>query len=115
VQQVQQSIASAEATETPNRAISLRILNGTTVNGLAARTRSLYEGYGFDVVSIGNAERQDHTETVVVGHSGDSRVVEQVAEIIRADRTVQRSPAGDANDADVTIILGEDFDGTYVR
>jgi anionic cell wall polymer biosynthesis LytR-Cps2A-Psr (LCP) family protein len=115
VRQVEQSLASSDAVETPNRSISVEILNGTTRNGLAARTRSLYEGYGFNVVGIGNAENQQREQTVVISHESSPKKAEQVADIIRAPRVRTQPPAEqNPKTADVTVILGEDFDGTYV-
>lgn len=92
--------------------ISVEILNGTSVTGLARRTRELYERYGFDVVSFDNADRDDHEQTVVIDRQGDPTAAQRAAEIIRASR-VRSEPLD--SPIDVTIILGRDFDGTYVR
>jgi anionic cell wall polymer biosynthesis LytR-Cps2A-Psr (LCP) family protein len=92
--------------------ISVEILNGTTVTGLAQRTKQLYERYGFDVVSFDNADRDDHEHTLVIDRKGDLADAQRAAEIIRASR-VQSEPLD--SPIDVTIILGRDFDGTYVR
>lgn len=120
VRQVEQSLSAPSDGEIPHRSIALQIFNGTVENGLAARTRALYEGYGFNVVAIGNATDQSHEKTTVISHGSGSAAAQQVAGIIRADRIVQRdeppgNPGGYQGTIDVTLILGEDFDGTYVR
>ena len=92
--------------------ISVEILNGTSVTGLAQRTKQLYQRYGFDVVSFDNADRSDHEHTLVIDRKGDPADARRAAEIIRAPR-VQSEPLD--SPIDVTIILGRDFDGTYVR
>ncbi len=92
--------------------ISVEILNGTGVTGLARRTKDLYERYGFDVVSFDNADRDDHETTRVIDRQGDPAAAQRAAEIIRAPR-VESEPVD--SPIDVTIILGRDFDGTYVR
>ncbi len=113
VRQVRESLATDESVRDENVVISVEILNGTAVNGLARRTRELYESFGFDVVSFANAESTGIEHTVVIDRTGNTALAERAAEIIRASRVVS-DVAPDVS-ADVTIILGRDFDGTYVR
>lgn len=113
VRQVRDSLATDETVRDENIVVSLEILNGTTINGLARRTRELYESFGFDVVSFGNAESTGIERTVVIDRRGNVGLAERAAEIIRAPRVV--SDVTPDSSADVTIILGRDFDGTYVR
>jgi anionic cell wall polymer biosynthesis LytR-Cps2A-Psr (LCP) family protein len=114
VRQVEQSIASDNALRDEDVRVSLEILNGTTTSGLARRTKELFEGYGFDVVSFGNAESNQIRNTVLIDRRGRPEQAERVAEIIRAERVVTDvAPA--ESEADVTIVLGRDFDGTFVR
>jgi hypothetical protein len=116
VQQVSESIARETATDGDLRIINVEILNGTTINGLASRTRQLYEATGvFEVVEIGNASRNDVENTVVIDRRGDLRMARRAADIIRADEIISE-PGGDNDLAvDVTIILGRDFDGRNVQ
>lgn len=112
VSQVADTLAQeGEVAQSPST-ISVEILNGTTVTGLAQRTKQLYERYGFDVVSFDNADRDDHEQTLIIDRKGDLSDAQRAAEIIRASR-VQSEPLD--SPIDVTIILGRDFDGTYVR
>ncbi len=113
VRQVRDSLPTDETVRDENVVVSLEILNGTTVNGLARRTKELYEGFGFDVVSFANADSAGIEETVVIDRIGELGLAERAAAIIRADRVV--SDVVPDSEADVTIILGRDFDGTYVR
>lgn len=114
VRQVEQSIASDEAFRDEDVRVSLEILNGTTTSGLARRTKELFEGYGFDVVSFGNAESNQIRNTVLIDRRGNPEQAGRVAEIIRAERIVT-DVAPTQSEADVTIVLGRDFDGTFVR
>jgi anionic cell wall polymer biosynthesis LytR-Cps2A-Psr (LCP) family protein len=112
VSQVVDTLAQeGEVAQSP-ATISVEILNGTTVTGLARRTRRLYERYGFDVVSFDNADRNDYENTLVIDRQGNMTAAQRAAEIIRASR-VESEPKD--SPIDVTIILGRDFDGTYVR
>lgn len=113
VTQVKTSIASAEAPTEARSGVRLEILNGTNITGLARRTLDLYEGFGYSAISVGNAETNDVEVTVVIDRVGDGALARQVAEVIRAERIVTRTDS--LTDADVTIVLGSDFDGVYVR
>lgn len=114
VRQVEQSLASGEEFADDAITISLEILNGTTVTGLARRTKELYEGYGFDVVSFDNADSSEVEHTRVIDRTGNVEFARRAAGIIRASR-VESEPLPGESAIDVTVILGQDFDGTYVR
>ena len=114
VRQVEQSLASGEELAAESITISLEILNGTSVSGLARRTKELYEGYGFDVVSFDNADASDIEHTRVLDRTGNIAVARRAAGIIRATR-IESEPLPGESAIDVTVILGQDFDGTYVR
>jgi hypothetical protein len=93
--------------------IRLEILNGTDVSGLATRTAELYRSYGFDVVAVGNAQSNEVEQTLVVDRVGSEVFARRTADIVRAP-TVESEPDPQAA-VDVTVILGKDFDGRYVR
>lgn len=113
VRQVVENLRSTEALRDENIVITLEILNGTTNTGLARRTAELYRSYGFDVVTVGNAARDDVQETIIVDRTGNEAFANRTAEIIRAS-LIDVEPGSSAG-VDVTIVLGEDFDGRYVR
>lgn len=114
VRQVERSIASDDTFRDEDVQVVLEILNGTTTSGLARRTKELFEGYGFDVVSFGNAESNQIRNTVLIDRRGRPEQAKRVADIIDAERIVTDiAPA--ESEADVTIVLGRDFDGTFVR
>jgi|GEM_PF-6058682 len=91
--------------------ITMEILNGTTIPGLASKARNLYRKYGFDILSIGNAQENDVAHTVVLNHSNNVEMAQKVAEVIGA-KVVK---AKNSDQIDVTLILGKDFDGRYIR
>lgn len=113
VRQVVENLQSQEVFRDENIVIRLEILNGTESPGLARRTADLYRSYGFDVVTVGNAAREDVPETLVVDRVGNEIFVNRTAEIIRASRIDLQLEAQAG--VDVTVVLGEDFDGRYVR
>lgn len=115
VRQVRQNLASSEMVRSDALVIRVEILNGTNVSGLARRTKELYESYGFDVVSFGNAESSDVEETAILDRVGDPEIAGRVAEIIGANRIRTKIEEGVEYSVDATIVLGKDFDGTIVR
>jgi len=87
------------------------VLNGTTEKGLASRTASIFESFGYEVVSVGNAAKLDYTKTVVIDRYGDKEALTAVANVIRCDKYADSAEYGGSIKADYCIILGSDFDG----
>ncbi|MDR1900173.1 MAG: LCP family protein [Treponema sp.] len=107
------------------RVFTVEVLNGTGINGLAGRTAELLRGFGYDVISIGNAERQDYERTEIIDRSGYEDVARTMAEIIRCTNVRSESPLPDPLEmelnmqnfeyrSDFTLIIGRDFNGRYV-
>ncbi len=115
VRQLRETLRSEETLLLDGATVRLEILNGTDVNGLARRTRELYEGYGFEVVSIGNAETNEVENTVFISRTGDPAYAERAAQIVGSSRIMTESSLSTLPNVDVTVILGNDFDGRYVR
>lgn len=115
IQQVLSSLGEPEAAYTAALSTKLEILNGTDINGLAARTRDLYQNFGFEVLRVGNADRNDYEHTVVIDRRGNPDAAKSVGDLIRADNISEGTALVDNPDIDLTIILGDDFDGWYVN
>jgi hypothetical protein len=87
-------------------AVSVDVLNGAGVAGLAARTADRLTQRGFAVTSVGDAARQQ-TQTRVVAKPGAHGAAEQVATAL-ALPTTRVSDGGFSGAADVQVILGAD-------
>jgi hypothetical protein len=107
------------------RVFTIEVLNGTVVSGLAGRTAELLRGFGYDVINIGNADRDDYDGTFVIDRSGSGEMAIEFAETIRCRNIVseQVSPEDPELDlnirnfdytSDFTLVIGRDFDGRYV-
>ncbi|MDR1618217.1 MAG: LCP family protein [Treponema sp.] len=105
------------------RVFTVEVLNGTGTSGLAGRTAELLRGFGYDVISIGNAEQQDYDRTEIIDRSGYEDVAKVIAGIIRCTNVRSESPLPDPLDmsiqnfeyrSDFTLIIGRDFNGRYV-
>lgn len=121
---VKQSLASLALDSegwTADRVYTIEVLNGTANQGLATRAALLLQGFGYDTVKIGNADRSDYAATEIVNRAGDDKAVRLFADVIRCD-AIRNDPrsGGEPSDpvldggADFTLILGKDFNGRYV-
>ena len=108
-----------------DRVFTVEVLNGTAVNGLAGRTAELFRGFGYDIIDIGNADRNDYEKTLIVDRSGFEDMARMFAEVIRCKNIRFDSPAQENPEIDLivqnfeyrsdfTIIIGKDFNGRYV-
>ncbi len=82
------------------------VLNGTDIGGLASRTAEMLVDKGYDVLDVGNADKETGT-TLILDHRGQARRAQRVAETLGLG-AISAAPDGD-NPADVTVILGGDF------
>ena len=86
--------------------IRVVILNGTSVDGLAARMAETLEEQGYEILEVGNAERKT-AATLILDHRGQTRRAQRVSSLL-GGAVISAAPDGD-NPADVTIILGDDL------
>ena len=108
-----------------DRIFTVEVLNGTDVTGLASRTADLLKGFGYDIISIDNADRSDYQRTFIIDRSGLDEMARSFGEIIhcRDIRSSALTPEDSELDmdlqnyeykADFTLILGKDFNERYV-
>jgi anionic cell wall polymer biosynthesis LytR-Cps2A-Psr (LCP) family protein len=106
------------------RVFTVEIFNGTAVNGLANRTAELFRNFGYDVISVNNADRNDYAQTRIIDHSGLEEAVRAFSSIIRCQNIsydILEAPDEAVIDihnfdyrSDFTLIIGRDFNGRYV-
>jgi anionic cell wall polymer biosynthesis LytR-Cps2A-Psr (LCP) family protein len=105
--------------------LTVEVLNGTDVNGLAGKTAEILRSFGYDIISVGNADRSDYENTMIIHLSGDEAVVKAFADVInctniRSEAAANDKPEGEMDiqfldyKADITLIIGRDFNGRYV-
>ena len=107
-----------------DRVFTVEVLNGTAVSGLAGRTAELLRGFGYDVISIGNAvDTADYDKTVIIDHSGYEEMAQIFADVIHCGNIRYEAPKDNAEGdiienheyrSDFTLIIGRDFNGRYV-
>jgi hypothetical protein len=99
-------------TEAIDRAeVTVAVLNGTSVNGLAGKVSSDVEASGYHPGSI-SSTTPGFTETVVLYANGQKRAAQKVARDLGVDKKaigpLDRDSRRLAGDADVVVIAGED-------
>lgn len=90
--------------------VRIEVLNGTGEPGIAARTRSYLEAQGWQVVAIGDADRGDYSQTLVVNYGVPDLIIERV----RKDLELQSDFASlrglnSAQPIDLRIVVGRDI------
>jgi anionic cell wall polymer biosynthesis LytR-Cps2A-Psr (LCP) family protein len=120
------SLTRQSESSTSDRVFTVEVLNGTTTAGLAGRTAELLRGFGYDVISVGNADTTG--DTLVIDRSGFRDVAQTFAGVIRCGNIRFESPLTEDLEngmgitiqnteykADITLIIGRDFNGRYVQ
>ena len=115
VKQAMAANASNEFVPADALTITVEVLNGTRTAGLANRARDLLQSYDFEVMAPNNADNDQYVNTVVLDRKGNLDNAKKVADIIHCTRIYAKPDAQMDQAVDVTLILGKDFDGRYVK
>ena len=96
-----------------NEAAQIRLLNGTNVSGLAARTQPLLEGAGLIVTGVAQApDAGSYPQTVIVDYTGGQKpaTIAQIRSTLNLGNIpVRTGAAGDRPPGvDLDVILGDD-------
>jgi LCP family protein required for cell wall assembly len=117
-QAVKQTVAATASNEfVPPDALSItvEVLNGTKTAGLANRARDLFQTYDLEVMAPNNADNDQYINTVVLDRKGNLDNARKVADIMHCTRIYSKPDPQLDQAVDVTVILGKDFDGRYVK
>lgn len=88
----------------------VEVLNGTGYPGVAARIRDLLQQKGWQVVSIGDADRSDYRRTLIVNYNADPLLVGTVGSELELQGNLPTlNGLILSNTVDVRIIAGQDF------
>ena len=90
--------------------IRIEILNGTGEPGVAAQTRDLLQSQGYQVVYIGDADRNDYGRTIIINYGVPDAVVDQVGNDLALDPNLSSLQGLNVSaPVDVRIVVGRDF------
>ncbi|MCX7025650.1 MAG: LCP family protein [Spirochaetes bacterium] len=114
VKQTLNALASSDTFSVEDKIFRIEILNGTDARGLAKKTADIFQSFGYEVVSVENAERQDYENTTIFDRFGNDGAAGTIAGVIRCTETKTGSYEGRQDSiADFQILLGKDFNGRY--
>ncbi len=113
VKQTLNALANSDSSSPADKIFTIEILNGTPTKGLAKKAAEIFQSFGYDVVSVDNAEREDYDKTQVLDRFSNADAAKNIASVIRCSSTSLQSLAQGEAAADFTIILGKDFNGRY--
>lgn len=107
---IESPVAAQQVAIADPATVRIEILNGTTLPGAAARTAQLLQQQGWQVASIGDADRSDYSQTIVINYG----VADAVAAMVSTDLSLKPAQAqinGLAVSApvDIRIVVGRDI------
>jgi LCP family protein required for cell wall assembly len=97
----------------PDR-VAVTVQNGTSRDGLAARTTAELGRLGFKAGSGGNAAAPA-ARTTLLHAPGKAADADAVARVVRAGKPLRRAPRPDLAAGSVVLVLGADFAGLRAR
>ena len=119
-----QSLSNIIDSPVDDRAFTVEVLNGTRITGLAGRTGEMLRGFGYNIVSVGNADHNDYQSTFIVTRDGMEERARVFGEIIRCrdirvdSPVMENSGSPDLRNhgsrADFILVLGRDFNERFV-
>lgn len=94
------------------RTVTVSVLNGTTVGGLAAELGDKLEGQGFQLGNVTNNTDQQRAESVVLFAPGAEEESKDVGRRLKIDQREPIDPDSQtrAGDATVVVVAGADLD-----
>lgn len=86
------------------------ILNGTSIEGLAANTKNELLSYGYNITEVGNAPTTDYTQNLLIDLGNENKYTKSYLQrrlnLTATSQTIEGLPT--AEEADFVIILGTD-------
>jgi len=99
------SISKDISANTSKDDIRIKILNGTKINGLAAKAMEELNNAGYTKIDTGNAEISD--KSIILANDSDK--LKTIKQDLNIKNTKEKENKTEYNDYDVIIILGKDF------
>ncbi|MEN6297965.1 MAG: LCP family protein [Rectinema sp.] len=113
VSQTAKALGAEDTNAMQKTVVTIELLNGSGEKGLANSASTLFESYGYQVVSVGNAPSFDYTKTVMYDNDGDKTAFQQIANVINCKNFGDAAVLPGLRKANITVILGKDFNGRY--
>lgn len=108
---VEKKVDMAELTNPPPvSVIRVQVLNGCGVPGIAKRARDWLVRRNYEVRDMGNADRMDYRQTLLIDRKGDRVAAMKLAEHLNLPHSrisTRLIPSG--LDFEVTLVIGKDY------
>jgi LCP family protein required for cell wall assembly len=102
--------ASTAVAATTGGPLRVEVLNGTTSQGVAAATAELLKAQGWDVVSIGDADRKDYVQTIIINYAAPAASVQKISTDLSLEPNLATLNGLNAQAAvDLRIVVGSDL------
>ncbi|MBT3389880.1 MAG: LCP family protein [Chloroflexi bacterium] len=88
---------------------TVKVLNGTTVAGLATRTADYLQSLGVNVVATGDASAVDYSSSHVYDYKGKPHALVYFSELLGLSTYTIHGRYDQESDTDITVILGFDW------
>jgi len=93
----------------PQQEVRIVVLNGTTTPDLEKEVSDILISYGYNVVGVGLADRNDYAATQIIEGGRFESIVRKLADLLGVSDQDIRPGAPDQLQADIVIILGKNF------
>jgi LCP family protein required for cell wall assembly len=87
----------------------IAVLNGAGQEGLASQTAELLQGFGFNIVEVGNADFMDYPQTRVVDYTGNPYTTQYLMELMNLTQGQILFQTDAGGDIDVAVVMGYDW------
>jgi LCP family protein required for cell wall assembly len=90
--------------------LRVEVLNGTSQAGVAAATAELLKTQGWDVVSVGDADRKDYVQTIVINYAAPAASVQKISTDLSLEPNLATLDGLTAQSSvDLRIVVGSDL------
>jgi hypothetical protein len=97
------------AAQAADERASVSVLNGTRREGLATETGQLLASMGITIISVGNADRFDYTNTIIYNYTGKTNTARYLAQLLGVPETAIVATESRTGQFDIQVILGDDY------
>ncbi len=89
--------------------VRIILLNGANTPDIEKNLADILISYGFNIVGLGRADRNDYATTQIIDSGGHEEIVRRLADLLGVSDQNIRPGSADQLQADIVIILGADF------
>lgn len=90
--------------------VRVEVLNGTSQPGVAAATAELLQSQGWNIVSVGDADRKDYVQTIVINYDAPDATAQKMSTDLQLEPTQAMLRGLDTKSAvNLRVVVGNDL------